>query len=68
MRRSDFVLNYLPDALLPDRPSCPRCGTRMWIVRVTTIDKYTSERTFGCPACDKTETLVRSTPHSVVGP
>ena len=36
------------------RPTCPNCGSPMWITRINPDDK----RTFTCPVCDISQTAV----------
>lgn len=34
------------------RPSCSICGTRMWLLRISTTANKTEQRTFACPVCE----------------
>jgi DNA-directed RNA polymerase subunit M/transcription elongation factor TFIIS len=35
-----------------ERPTCPNCGSPMWVTRIEPDDK----RAFACPVCDISET------------
>ncbi len=38
--------------------SCPNCGKRMWLARIVPCKPDHDERTFECPQCDRSETLI----------
>jgi hypothetical protein len=40
-----------------DRPICPKCGSQMWLARVTPEGSERENRAFECPVCDISETL-----------
>ena len=40
------------------RPSCPRCGTRMSLVRIFPDKPGYDQRTYECPRCQHEETEV----------
>jgi hypothetical protein len=41
-----------------ERPPCSHCGTPMWIVRIEPVGRNYNERTFECPKCEQTETII----------
>ena len=52
--------HYLPE--LPqqaiDRPPCPICGTRMWLMLIEKDRPGHDMRTFTCPGCEYSEAIV----------
>ena len=46
--------SHIFDPSFPDveRPSCPKCGTAMWLSHITPDRPSHDRRTFECPACD----------------
>jgi transposase-like protein len=40
------------------RPSCPKCGTAMMVVRIEPHTPGQQMRTFECPSCDWSESEV----------
>ena len=41
-----------------DGPKCTKCGTPMWIARIEPDKPGFDKRTFECPACDHSETII----------
>jgi DNA-directed RNA polymerase subunit RPC12/RpoP len=41
-----------------ERPSCPRCGTRMMLARIEADKPDYDKRTFECPECQHSESLI----------
>ena len=41
-----------------DRPYCPRCGSKMWLARVSPDEKGHEWRTFECPVCELSQEKV----------
>ena len=40
-----------------ERPTCAKCGSPMWLARITPSDKPGYDmRTFDCPVCEISET------------
>jgi len=35
-----------------ERPICARCGSKMWLARVTLAGPQSEFRTFECPVCE----------------
>ncbi len=35
-----------------DRPICEKCGSKMWLARISSDGSDREKRTFECPACD----------------
>jgi predicted RNA-binding Zn-ribbon protein involved in translation (DUF1610 family) len=54
MRQSEFT----PSQPGFGHPTCPNCGTRMWLARIEPDKPDHDLRTFECPQCDHTETVV----------
>jgi transposase-like protein len=47
--------NNIPQKIeISSRPTCPVCGTRMWIARIEPDEPGHDRRTFECPECDNT--------------
>ena len=40
------------------RPTCPRCGTQMWLERIEPDKPDYDKRTFECPRCQKEVTEI----------
>jgi hypothetical protein len=40
------------------RPACPQCGSLMWLARISPEGPDHDRRTFECPACAISETVV----------
>lgn len=49
MPDTQLNLRNSPDIV---RPTCTTCGTRMWLLKVTTTTQNTEQRTFACPVCE----------------
>ena len=45
-----------PQRTFIDHPSCPKCGSAMWLVRIEPDKPDHDLRTFECPNCEHTET------------
>jgi hypothetical protein len=41
-----------------DRPTCANCGTLMWLARIAPDKPGFDSRTFECPVCNESQTLV----------
>ena len=41
-----------PKIEIPSRPTCPVCGTRMWLARIEPDIPDHDKRTLECPECD----------------
>jgi predicted RNA-binding Zn-ribbon protein involved in translation (DUF1610 family) len=41
-----------------ERPSCPNCGTLMWLARITPDRPHHDKRTFECPVCDHAQDII----------
>ena len=41
-----------------ERPPCPKCGSLMWLARITPEGPDHDRRTFDCPVCNTSETAV----------
>ena len=41
----------IPGAL-DERPTCPDCGVKLWLVRVERIGIHSDKRIFECPVCE----------------
>jgi hypothetical protein len=37
------------------QPPCPKCGTPMWLMRLSKLDDTRDLRTFKCHVCEHTE-------------
>ena len=40
------------------RPLCSKCSRQMWLARIEPFDPNHDMRTFECPACDHSESIV----------
>jgi hypothetical protein len=50
---------YTPkDPNIYDRPRCPKCTTQMYLVRIEPDQPGHDKRTFKCPECDHSESVV----------
>jgi len=47
-----------PDCETIERPTCPNCGSPMWIPRITSAGPDIDKRTWECPVCDISERAV----------
>jgi hypothetical protein len=47
-----------PDFKAITRPTCPNCGSTMWIFRITSAGPEIDKRTWECPVCDISERAV----------
>jgi hypothetical protein len=50
MPHTDFALSSM--IFLTDRPPCPHCGEKMWLVRILEVGAHLSERKFECSTCE----------------
>ena len=41
-----------------ERPPCPKCGALMWLTRVEPDKPDHDTRTFECPECENSETVL----------
>ena len=41
-----------------DRPRCPECGARMWLMCIESEKTGRDLRTFTCPVCEYSETVM----------
>lgn len=48
----------IPSPKVIDRPSCPKCGTKMMLRRIEPDAPDHDKRTFECPSCNHEETFV----------
>jgi transposase-like protein len=57
MSQSENIFD--PARLVLYQPICPKCGARMWIVRIEPDEPGHDKRTFECPQCENvlTETV-----------
>ena len=47
-----------PHRAFIDHPSCPKCGSPMWLARIEPDKPDHDLRTFECPNCEHAETKV----------
>jgi hypothetical protein len=55
------MTNFQPSATATDalqRPPCPKCGMTMMIARIEPHTDGYDMRTFECPSCDHSESVV----------
>ena len=55
MPQSDI---FSPQRSFIDQPSCPKCGSAMWLACIEPDKSDHDLRTFECPTCKHTETKV----------
>ena len=53
-----FYQTAPPDFEPIERPTCPHCGSRMWIPRITSAGPDIDKRAWECPVCDISERAV----------
>jgi transposase-like protein len=49
---------FNPQRAVIDQPSCPNCGSPMWLVRIEPYKPHHDLRSFECTECDLSETKV----------
>ena len=47
-----------PGPEITERPTCLLCATRMWLTRIAPDHPEHEKRTFECPVCDYSESVV----------
>ena len=50
--------DIVPGPEVTERPTCFLCATRMWLTRIEPDHPNYQKRTFECPVCDNSESLV----------
>jgi len=50
--------NFIAPNMDEVRPTCPTCGTRMWLARLEADEPGYEQRTYECPECDHSITEV----------
>ncbi len=51
------MMASFPPLTAIERPHCPRCHTRMMLVRIFPVPDHEESRTFECAKCNFTETV-----------